>query len=492
MPGPTTTTLPTLKPCVDSPSPADPAVPKRPCFIDTSTEYPAPCDCAPHTPPPADINSIPEEICPFLAPVYHELFKCSSECPLFDLHLDLTSGNLTQMLIGPDLLNDLSKSCIFENFSVIRDQGKDTKVSSIPLISQLDPEVCKGLPEFLHPSLGCPFVAADGQEHECIPQNIVVQTPTRNITYMRSQGQKHRTIVWRGTHYSLRTVNERAPQDSTSSHSFTIHSGDENLTISCNLEATFPDVLQNIPKDVCPFIAPILYEFFNCFEDHCADYVVMISLQDHNITKIPLLKDLPRDASCPACDNERKGPEALISEIIEAVIHMLSTPTFICKLLPSSLSSFIPGCSSAPALEAISEDMCPPKAVVVDTGTSAFTYSLDTKRHGTDLPQIKWLGRLYNLHGISTDKDALSLLRETYSLNIGSSVTRKYDHREMELMSHQNDNHGTMKSPNSAEGSHYHYTIPVHLANGPLREYIGQSDKFLPLNAPMVSSNKTY
>lgn len=491
LPQPTTTTARPMMPCLENLSLENSAVPWHHCFNDSSTETPTSCDCIPQTTPPADIGSVPKEICPFLAPVYHDLFKCNPECPLFDLHLDLKSGNLTQMLIGASLLNDLSQSCIFDHYSVIRGQGRDTMVGSIPRISQLDPEICKGLPQFLHPSLGCP-VGSGNQEQDCIPRNIVVKTATRSITYTQSQSQTHRSILWKGTHYSHRTESDGEPQDSTNGHIFTILTGDENLILNCNLEATFPDVLQNVPSDVCPFIAPVLHDLFNCPEDHCTDYAAIISLQEHNITKIPLLKDLQRDDSCTSCVHERNSIEAVLTEIIQAVIKILSESTFICKLLPHSLSAFIPGCFSAPLLEAVSEDMCPPIMLVVDTGIAAFTYSLDTKQHDTDLPQLKWHGRLFNLYAISTDKDSPVTLREGYSLNVNNSVTRKYDHREMEVMSRHRNNLSSLKPSSPAEDNHHRHPVPVHLSDGPLVEYIGQSDKFLPLNAPMVSYEKDY
>ncbi|XP_050716763.1 uncharacterized protein LOC126998777 isoform X2 [Eriocheir sinensis] len=485
-----TTTITSLVPCIENSSAADTAVPWKPCINDSSAEVPDSCDCIPKITPPADIASIPKEICPFLAPVYHEVFECSSECPLFDLHLDLTSGNLTQILIGSNLLSDLSQSCMFDHYSVIRGPGRDTMVGSIPRMSHLDSKVCKGLPHFLHQSLGCPYVGSENQEQDCIPRNIVVKTASKSLTYTQSQGntEVHRSILWKGTHYSLRTESDAGHQDSTNSHIFTIHTGVESLTINCNLEATFPDVLQNVPRDVCPFIAPVLHGLFNCLEeDHCTDYAVIIDLQEHNITKVPLLNDLQRHDSCVACAHERKDIEAVLSEIIQAVIPILSQSTFFCKLLPGSLSLFIPSCLSAPVLEAISEDTCPPTAVVVETDSAAFTYSLDTKRSSTDLPQLKWHGRLFSLYAISTDKDPLSTLREKYSLNARNSVTRKYDHREMEIVSRQRNNLNSVKSSSPAGGSHHHHhTTAVHLADGPLVEYIGQSDKFLPLNAPMA------
>lgn len=491
---PATTTTTPLVPCLENSSAPDSSVPWKPCINDSSADVPAPCDCTLQITPPADIASIPKEICPFLAPVHHEVFECSSECPMFDLHLDLTSGNLTQMLIGSNLLNDLSQSCMFDHYSLIRGPGgSDTMVGSIPRVSQLNSEVCKGLPQFLHQPLGCPYIGSENQEQDCIPRNIVVKTTNKNLTYTQSQGntEVHRSILWKGTHYSLRTESESGHQDLKNNHIFTVHTGVKNLTLNCNLEATFPDVLLNVSSDVCPFIAPVLHGLFNCLEkDHCTDYAVIIDLQEHNITEIPLLNDLQRDASCATCAHQRKNIELVLSKIIQGIIPILSQSTFICKLLAGSLSALIPSCFSAPALEAISKDTCPPKAVVVETGTAAFTYSLDTNQSSTDLPQLKWHGRLFKLNAISTDKDPLITLREKYSLSASNSVTRKYDHREMEIVSRQRNNLNSVKSSSPPGGTHHqhNHTTAIHLADGPLVEYFAQNDKFLPLNAPMVSN----
>ena len=107
-------------------------------------------------------------------------------------------------------------------------------------------------------------------------------------------------------------------------------------------------------------------------------------------------------------------------------------------------------------LEGVSESDCPPVILVVDTGAAAFTYSLDTEQRYTDLPQLKWHGRLFSLYAISTDKNSPVMLREGYSLNVNNSVTGKYNHRGMEVISHHRNSLSSLKSSKPAGRSHRH------------------------------------
>lgn len=464
-----------------SPVSFTPSSPMESCSEESATErkhcinsssLTSSCSCTLHTSLPEDVHNIPKEICPFLAPVFHELFNCSSECPQFDLHLDLTTGNFSQMFIEPNLLQEVSQSCIFDHYSVVRDHDGSRMIGLVPPVSPMNPEICKGLPHFLHPSLGCSFVESKNQE--CIPRNIVLKTLEQNISYMHSEDPENRSIMWKGNHYSQtkssNSIREEFPNNYSS---FTIQTGEENHFIHCNLEATFPKVLQDLPSDVCPFLAPVLHGLFNCSQDMCVDYVIIIDLKGHNITKIPLTKQTQPAELCPACTLDSESTSAVLFKIIEAVFQVLSESTFICKLLPDSMKLWIPGCSSSPLLESVSEDTCPPVAVMLESGSSVFTYSLSPEgQHEIDIHQLKWHGRIYDLENVTSGRNSLTVLKDQYSLAVDDQVVRKYDSKEMQI---------------SDSRSGPVFTAPLDLTGGALQEYVGQKDIFLPLHAPMVS-----
>ena len=212
------------------------------------------CTCTLHNTPHEDVSNLPKEICLFLAPVFHELFNCSSECPQFDLHLGLTSGNISQMLTGSNLFKDISQSCIFDHYSIVRDHDGSRMDSIVPPISFKNPEICKGLPYFLYPSLGCSLVS---KNQDCIPKKILLKTTAQNMSYIPSQDQTGKSFMWKGNHYSQNmSIHETFSDNCTS---FTIQTEEENHFMHCNLEAIFPKVLQDLPSVTCPFLAPVLH-----------------------------------------------------------------------------------------------------------------------------------------------------------------------------------------------------------------------------------------
>ena len=425
------------------------------------------CSCTLQSTLPENVSNIPKEICPFLAPVFHELFNCSSECPQFNLYLDLTSGNSSQMLIGPSLLKELSQSCD----NIVKDQDGSKMIGLIPFTSPMNPEICIGLPHFLHSSIGCSYVGSNNQS--CIPQNIILKSVGQNISYIHSEDQADRSIMWKGRYYSqTKTNNVIYEEFLNNSISFTIQTGENDHIVHCNLEATFPKVLQDLTSEVCPFLAPILHGLFNCPKSMCVDYVVVINLKENNITKLPLKKHSQPVEICPACKRDSGSISPILSIIMQVALQFLSESTFICELLPDSLKSLIPSCSSLPLMESVFEDTCPPVAVMIEVGNAAFTYSLNSGRHEVDIHQLKWHGKLYDLHNVTSGNDPLIVLKDQYSLDIDNQVVRKYDSKEMQVSHTKSDTVSTQ---------------PLDLSGHFLQEYVGQSDRFLPLNAPKVS-----
>ncbi|XP_045135625.1 uncharacterized protein LOC123518696 isoform X2 [Portunus trituberculatus] len=430
----------------------EPATEGKHCNNDSSTI--SPCTCVLDATPPDDIANIPKEICPFLAPVFHELFNCSSECPQFDLYLDLATGNFSQALIGPKLLKELSQSCTFDHYNIVMDQDSSKMSGSLPFVSPMNSEICKGLPHFLHPSIGCSYLGNEDQG--CIPQNIILKTPDQNINYIHTKEQTDESVMRKLKNYSQRSSNRIYEEFVNNSTSFTIQT-EENQFISCNLEATFPKTLRDLPSDVCPFLAPFLHGLFNCSKNACVDYIIVINLKEHNITKVPLTGQSQPHDSCPACSLDAESISSILFKIIKAVLEILSQSTFICKLLPVYLKPWLPNCSSLPLMDSVPEDTCPPVAVVVEIENAAFTYSLNSaRRHEGIMHQLQWHGKLYDLENVTSGRDALTLLKDKYSLDTDNQVVRKYDSKELSL----------------------------NLLDNSLREYVGQKDRFLPLNAP--------
>lgn len=386
---------------------------------------------------------------------------------------------------------------MYESYTVSADTHRLATKALLREMSSplLDPNVCQGLPQFLLPFLPCSgIISPVSFNTHCPPQKIIIKTPEHNFTYvqakkhsrteksLRLKGSNYKLVRERDDHYGEDTgeVLFRSITESTDTHAKT-------RTIRCNLEATLPDELHNLPEVVCQFLAPSLHDLFNCsIDSQCMKYVVVMDPFENKVSKVPVKHTVQPTPPCPSCLIGGQSAYALLLEVLQAFIKMLFDSKVLCKMVPSSWLIWIPNCAAAASIATTSEELCPPNAIFILIENSAFKYTLyQGDGEGEDQPTIEWHNHVFVFEKIITDEDIRHALQDTYQLDFDSEVVQESLPPEVYAMPRQESSHkGSSASSAASDAS---LSISRRIPDTPLREYIGQNDIFLPLNAPEVS-----
>lgn len=468
----------------------------------------ADCSCTLASSNPPDIlATIPQEICPFIAPVYHHLFGCSAECPPYDLHLDLNTGTLKRVLFESSALEEAIDSCSIGRYTIVSNlnsqrTGAISSETQDPIINTVavsedirapleDSLACQGVPHFLHPALHCPKSDSFSQGN-CPPVKIILKTLEHNLTYTleSSSDSSADEINLKGQYYSLSrsrklNVNKRDSDFRETNEEF------QFSYIKCDLEASFPEVLRDIPKEVCPFIAPSLHKLFNCsMNTECEQFVAVVDQEDHNIKeiKVPVSQLQQQAQNCPKCQQQLLDLNSInpeISAIIQVLTDIISDSGFICKLLPFDWISLIFGCSTLGVVQNTSENECPPVSVIVQSSHATFTYTSEFQNHSQ--PTIHWQGSTFALESIDMDKSPAEVLQDKYGIDVNSHLRKMTSEKTVDRINSQSRNKllGQTQAWRRAQAN-----TTGEVVNGTtktLQDYTGQNDVFLPLNAPEVS-----
>ncbi|KAK3881856.1 hypothetical protein Pcinc_013733 [Petrolisthes cinctipes] len=466
---------------------------------------------------PDVLANVPREICPFVAPVYHHLFGCSAECSHYDLHLDLNSGNLTWVLSESSALEEAIDSCFIGSYTVVSDFNskrtdaissdiQDHVINTLAVSDDIraplkDPVACQGIPQFLHPALHCPKSDSISQDN-CPPAKIILKTLEHNLTYTleSSSGSIADEITLKGQYYTLsrsRNLNFNRNLDShIVSAPLTGGTNEESHFgyIKCDLEASFPDVLRDIPKEVCPFLAPSLHKLFNCsMNSECEQFVAIVDQEDHNVKEIPVpISNVQQQVQhCPHCQQQQLNVSTLtstISAIIEVFKVIIAESDFLCKLLPFDWTPLVFGCNALGVIENPSKNECPPVSVIIHSSHTTFTYTSDMQNNSQ--PTINWQGNTFSLESINVGKSPADVLQDKYGIDITSHMLRRKISEETVGMQYTNKKksyRGNKMAEQPLEWKRPLTMIPGHIPDStsePLQEYMGQNDVFLPLNAP--------
>ncbi|XP_042207352.1 uncharacterized protein LOC121856100 isoform X2 [Homarus americanus] len=498
---PLTTTIPRVTASVERPSVA---------------EIIGDCSCNLTTNILHTLQNIPKAICPFLAPVYHPLFNCVQGCSEYDLHIDLSSGSLTKVATGLIELEEATESCFFESYTITSDQG--VSVLSDSVLKNLNSTVkneslCQAIPHFLHPVFHClniaPVDLVREPETECAPQRIILMMPDYNLTYIHEVGGKHanKTALWKGKQYTLlRKIEDNKLEDGQILDKLFPRQAEEEYEsgfVKCDLKAKVPKTLQDLPQGVCHFLAPSLHMLFNCSSrDQCPKYVLFMNFLEYNITKVPVKTPFPLKPPCAVCQPKEQIIDTGLLDILKGLISILLDSNILCSLFPSSWLPWIPVCDTTALLATTPEDECPPIAIVIQIDDSAFTYTSDQGDESSEgHPTINWLGNIYVLKKITKNKDTTELLQDDYQLDFDAKISRRSLLRESLVMpllrssmsswhpsviSKTRDENNSYLGPSADD--RYQDASPraeiSALLDQPLQEYVGQTDVFLPLNAP--------
>ncbi|XP_071516077.1 uncharacterized protein [Panulirus ornatus] len=470
------------------------------------------CNLTTNTHPPHSLPNIPREICPFIAPVYHQLFNCTTDCSEYDLHIDLSSGNLTRVHSDMTQLENAAESCFFGSYTIISDDK--TKRLSKAILKDIrdpvkDPYVCQALPHLLHPALHCPRFNPLDLEKDCMPQKIIIKMAKNNYTYIpEKQGETlGKSLHWKGINYSfLGNIDDDGEEGARTL--FAPLTGLEEKEshfsfVKCDLEAKFPKELENLPKAICHFLAPALHDLFNCsFNGKCPKHFLFINLLDNNVTKVPVKTPLQQELPCTICQPKEQSISNVLVDVIQAIMNITVDPNSLCKLLPSSWQAWVPSCGTASLIASVSEDACPPMKIVIQADDTAFTYTSDSEDEGLkNQPMIEWRGKSYVLERVSTTKEIIAIMEEEYNLDFNVQTSRKSVSHELSVMSHldkrgfelspnikvtaryKSDSHSGSSVEDISQGTAPRTSFDV-LSSQSLQEYVGQNDVFLPLNAP--------
>nr|XP_053639413.1 uncharacterized protein LOC128693667 [Cherax quadricarinatus] len=473
----------------------------------TETPGPGACSCNFTTNISDILKNIPKTICPFLAPVYHPLFSCGSGCSEYDLHVDISSGSLTTVSQQIAQLGDATDLCFFESYSIISDKEAKIKTDNI-LVNRSSSikaiNTCLAIPQLLHPPLHCPIIAPVDLEINCAPQNIILKASGYNLTYVqvKDDGNLNKTVQWKGNSYTLikETRSTTEEQDHVAPFISRLNRDSMSSKIKCDLETKFPKELQNLPKEVCKFLAPSLHELFNCFSDiQCPEYVLFLDLLDNTITKVPLKTPTELKPPCLSCDLGETNINISLLKAVDTLGKSSVNVRSLCRLLPSSWLGEVPSCNSPPVYDTISQDTCLPIVIVILLNKTAFTYiSHPEDKTNSGTPTIKWLEKPYFLEKVTKNKNMREILEDEYVLDFEAYSSRKSLSNELSITPHKNsrtlslhfnDSDKVMKDPEPSAGNITSLDISQRSGGGDvveeaLREYVGQNDVFLPLNAP--------